>query len=129
MIQRNSILEVTDNSGANRAKCIGIPGHSGKNTARVGDIIKCSIVHAKPNGKIKKGSIHNALIVRTVSSIRKNDGTCISFSDNAVILMDEKYSIVGTSIFGTVVKESIENINGIPKETCAKIMSIAGEVI
>lgn len=96
MIQMQSNLEVADNSGARRVQCIKVLGGSGRKTAGVGDVIVVSIKEAIPRGKVKKGDVHRAVIVRTRKEVRRNDGTCIRFDRNAAVLVNKSNEPIGT---------------------------------
>ena len=105
MIQMQSNLEVADNSGARRVQCIKVLGGSGRTTAAVGDVIVVSIKEAIPRGRVKKGDVHRAVIVRTSKEVRRNDGTCIRFDKNAAVLVNKSNEPIGTRIFGPVTRE------------------------
>lgn len=122
MIQTQTILNVADNSGARRVMCIKVLGGSHRRYARIGDIIKVSVKEAIPRGKVKKGEVLNAVIVRTRSSVRRPDGSAIRFDDNAVVILNTQMQPVGTRIFGPVTRE----LRG---ENFMKIISLAPEVI
>ena len=122
MIQQESLLEVADNSGAKRLKCIKVLGGSKRKYASVGDIIVASVKEAIPNGKVKKGAVARAVIVRTSKEIRRKDGSYIRFDDNAVVLLDAAGEMRGTRIFGPVAKELRE-------KKFMKIISLAPEVL
>ena len=122
MIQMQSNLEVADNSGARRVQCIKVLGGSGRKTAGVGDVIVVSIKEAIPRGKVKKGEVHRALIVRTRKEVRRNDGTCIRFDKNAAVLVNKSNEPIGTRIFGPVTRE-------LRAAGHTKIISLAPEVI
>ena len=122
MIQMQSNLEVADNSGARRAQCIKVLGGSGRKTAGVGDVIVVSIKEAIPRGKVKKGDVHRAVIVRTRKEVRRNDGTCIRFDRNAAVLVNKSNEPIGTRIFGPVTRE----LRG---RQFMKIVSLAPEVL
>ena len=122
MIQMQSNLEVEDNSGARRVQCIKVLGGSGRKTAGVGDVIVVSIKEAIPRGKVKKGEVHRALIVRTRKEVRRNDGTCIRFDKNAAVLVNKSNEPIGTSIFGPVTRE-------LRSKQFMKIVSLAPEVL
>ena len=122
MIQMQSNLEVADNSGAKRVQCIKVLGGSGRKTAGVGDVIVVSIKEAIPRGKVKKGEVHRALIVRTRKEVRRNDGTCIRFDKNAAVLVNKSNEPIGTRIFGTVTRE-------LRSKQFMKIVSLAPEVL
>lgn len=110
MISRETVLNVADNSGALLVKCIGIPGGTNKRIAKVGEEIVCSIISVKPNvtsrgTKVTKGSVRRAIVIRTVSQIRRKDGSHISFSDNSVVLLDNAGKFFSTRVFGRVPRE------------------------
>ena len=102
MIQMQSNLDVADNSGARRVQCIKVLGGSGRKTAAVGDVIVVSIKEAIPRGRVKKGDVHRAVIVRTSKEVRRNDGSCIRFDKNAAVLVNKSNEPIGTRIFGAV---------------------------
>ena len=122
MIQMQSNLEVADNSGARRVQCIKVLGGSGRKTAAVGDVIVVSIKEAIPRGRVKKGDVHRAVIVRTSKEVRRNDGTCIRFDKNAAVLVNNSNEPIGTRIFGPVTRE----LRG---RKFMKIVSLAPEVL
>jgi large subunit ribosomal protein L14 len=122
MIQMRTRLEVADNSGAREVMCIKVLGSSHRRYAGIGDVIKVSIKDAIPNGKVKKGEVHNALIIRTRSGVRRNDGALIRFDSNAVVLLNEQLQPIGTRIFGPVTRE-------LRTENFMKIVSLALEVL
>ncbi|QQZ28462.1 50S ribosomal protein L14 [Thiothrix subterranea] len=122
MIQMQSILLVADNSGAKRVMCIKVLGGSHRRYAGIGDIIKVSIKDAIPRGKVKKGDVYNAVIVRTAHGVRRNDGSKIRFDGNAAVLLNNKLDPIGTRIFGPVTRE----LRG---EKFMKIISLAPEVL
>ena len=122
MIQMQSNLEVADNSGARRVQCIKVLGGSGRKTAGVGDVIVVSIKEAIPRGKVKKGDVHRAVIVRTRKEVRRNDGTCIRFDRNAAVLLDKQEEPIATRIFGPVTRE-------LRTKKFMKIISLAPEVL
>ena len=105
MIQVESNLDVADNSGARRVQCIKVLGGSKRKTASVGDVIVVSIKEAIPRGKVKKGDVHQAVIVRTVFPVRRPDGSAIRFDRNAAVLINKQQEPIGTRIFGPVVRE------------------------
>ncbi len=105
MIQMQSNLEVADNSGAKRVQCIKVLGGSKRRVAGVGDIIVVSVKEAAPRGKVKKGDVHRAVIVRTAKDIRRPDGSVIRFDTNAAVLVNKNEEPIGTRIFGPVVRE------------------------
>jgi large subunit ribosomal protein L14 len=122
MIQMKSVLEVADNSGAKKVVCIKVFGGSRRRYATVGDKIKVAVREAIPNSKIAKGSVHDAVIVRTVKEVRREDGSYIRFDVNSAVLIDEKGEPVGTRIFGPVARE----LRG---KKYMKIISLAPEVL
>ena len=122
MIQMQSNLEVADNSGARRIQCIKVLGGSGRKSAGVGDIIVVSIKEAIPRGRVKKGDVHRAVIVRTSKEVRRNDGSCIRFDKNAAVLVNKSNEPIGTRIFGPVTRE----LRG---RKFMKIISLAPEVL
>ena len=122
MIQTQSYLEVADNSGARRVMCIKVLGGSHRRYASVGDIIKVTIKEAIPRGKVKKGQVMKAVVVRTKKGVRRNDGSLIRFDDNAAVLLNNQDAPVGTRIFGPVTRE-------LRSEKFMKIISLAPEVL
>lgn len=122
MIQMQSNLEVADNSGAKRVQCIKVLGGSHRNSASVGDVIVVSVKDAIPRGKVKKGEVHRAVIVRTKSAVKRADGTTIRFDTNAAVLLNKQNEPIGTRIFGPVVRE----LRG---KQFMKIISLAPEVL
>ena len=122
MIQVQTELNVADNTGARRVEGIKVLGGSKQRYASVGDSIVVSVKEAIPNGKVKKGSVHKAVIVRTKFSIHRNDGSKVKFDNNAVVITDEKGEPVGTRIFGPVTRE-------LRSKGQTKIMSLAPEVL
>nr|WP_010133837.1 50S ribosomal protein L14 [Microbulbifer agarilyticus] len=122
MIQAESYLEVADNSGARRVMCIKVLGGSHRRYAGVGDIIKVTVKEAIPRGKVKKGQVMTAVVVRTKKGVRRPDGSLIKFDDNAAVLLNQNQAPVGTRIFGPVTRE----LRG---EKFMKIISLAPEVI
>lgn len=122
MIQMQSRLEVADNSGARKVQCIKVLGGSKRKTAGVGDIIVVSVKEAIPRGRVKKGEVHRALIVRTAKEIRRDDGTAIRFDRNAAVLINPQGEPVGTRIFGPVTRE-------LRQKGHMKIISLAPEVL
>lgn len=115
-------LDVADNSGARNVMCIKVLGGSHKRYARVGDIIKVSIKDAIPRGKVKKGDVVNAVVVRTKKAIRRKDGSAIRFDGNAAVLLNANLQPIGTRIFGPVTRE-------LRNEKFMKIVSLAPEVL
>jgi large subunit ribosomal protein L14 len=122
MIQTFSIMDVADNSGAKKVMCIKVLGGSKRRYASVGDIIKVSIREAIPNSKVKKGSVMNAVIVRTSKEVRRADGSYIRFDQNAAVLVNAAGEPVGTRIFGPVARE-------LRAKKFMKIISLAPEVL
>jgi large subunit ribosomal protein L14 len=122
MIQMQSKLDVADNSGARRVQCIKVLGGSHRRYARVGDIIKVSVKEAIPRGKVKKGDVMNAVVVRTSKAIRRSDGSSIRFDNNAAVMLNANLQPVGTRIFGPVTRE-------LRTEKFMKIVSLAPEVL
>lgn len=122
MIQMQSVLEVADNSGAKRVQCIKVLGGSKRRTATVGDIIVVSIKEAAPRGKVKKGDVHKAVIVRTRKDVKRADGSTIRFDSNAAVLVNNNKEPIGTRIFGPVVRE-------LRAARHMKIISLAPEVL
>ena len=122
MIQTQSYLEVADNSGARRVMCIKVLGGSRRRYARVGDLIKVAVREAIPRGKVKKGQVMTAVVVRTKKGVRRPDGSLIKFDDNAAVLLNNQEAPIGTRIFGPVTRE----LRG---EKFMKIISLAPEVI
>ena len=122
MIQTESYLDVADNSGARRVMCIKVLGGSKRRYARVGDLIKVTIKEAIPRGKVKKGQVMTAVVVRTKKGVRRADGSLVKFDDNAAVLLNNQDAPVGTRIFGPVTRE----LRG---EKFMKIISLAPEVL
>jgi len=122
MIQMQTTLNAADNSGAKRVQCIKVLGGSKRRYARVGDIIKVSIKDAIPRGKVKKGEVYNAVVVRTKKGIRRSDGSTIRFDNNAAVILNAKLEPIGTRIFGPVTRE-------LRSEKFMKIISLAPEVL
>lgn len=122
MIQTQTILTVSDNSGAKKAMCIKVLGGSKRKYATVGDVIVVAVKSAVPNSKIKKGNVEKAVIVRTHKEVRRPDGSYIRFTDNAAVIIDEKFEPVATRIFGPVARELREH-------GYSKIVSLAKEVL
>ncbi len=122
MIQMQTVLDVADNSGARKVMCIKVLGGSHRRYARVGDVIKVSIKEAIPRGKVKKGEVHNAVVVRTKKGVRRNDGSLIRFDDNAAVLLNANNQPLGTRIFGPVTRE-------LRTDNFMKIVSLAPEVL
>ena len=122
MIQVETNLEVADNSGARRVQCIRVLGGTGRRYASVGDIIVVSVKEAIPRGRVKKGEIHKAVVVRTAKEVRREDGTAIRFDKNAAVLINNAQEPIGTRIFGPVVRE-------LRARRFMKIISLAPEVL
>src|SRR6202142_1358371 len=122
MIQMQSILDVADNTGARTVMCIKVLGGSHRRYAGVGDIIKVSIKDAAPRGRVKKGDVYNAVVVRTRKGVRRPDGSLIRFDGNAAVLLNNKLEPIGTRIFGPVTRE-------LRSEKFMKIVSLAPEVL
>ena len=122
MIQMQSTLDVACNSGARRVQCIKVLGGSHRRYAGIGDVIKVSVKEAIPRGKVKKGQVMNAVVVRTRSGVRRNDGSLIKFDDNAAVILNAQNAPIGTRIFGPVTRE----LRG---EKFMKIISLAPEVL
>jgi large subunit ribosomal protein L14 len=122
MIQTQTMLEVADNSGARRVMCIKVLGGSRRRYANIGDVIKVSVKEAIPRGKVKKGDVLNAVIVRTRKGTRRPDGSLIRFDENAVVLLNAQMQPIGTRIFGPITRE----LRG---ENFMKIISLAPEVL
>lgn len=122
MIQTQSYLDVADNSGARQVMCIKVLGGSHRRYAGVGDIIKVSVKEAIPRGKVKKGQVMNAVVVRTKKGVRRADGSLIKFDDNAAVLLNNQLAPIGTRIFGPVTRE----LRG---DKFMKIISLAPEVL
>jgi large subunit ribosomal protein L14 len=122
MIQMQTNLEVADNSGARRVQCIKVLGGSKRKVAGVGDVIVVSVKEAIPRGRVKKGDVHRAVIVRTSKEIRRTDGSSIRFDRNAAVLINKQGEPIGTRIFGPVVRE-------LRARKYMKIISLAPEVL
>jgi len=122
MIQMQTNLDVADNSGARRVQCIKVLGGSHRRYASVGDIIVVSVKEAIPRGRVKKGDVHRAVVVRTAKEIRRNDGSAIRFDKNAAVLINKQGEPIGTRIFGPVTRE----LRG---KRYMKIVSLAPEVL
>jgi len=122
MIQTQTYLDVADNSGARRVMCIKVLGGSHRRYARVGDLIKVTVKEAIPRGKVKKGQVMTAVVVRTRKGVRRGDGSLIKFDDNAAVLLNAQNAPIGTRIFGPVTRE----LRG---EKFMKIISLAPEVL
>jgi len=122
MIQMQTILNAADNSGARRLMCIKVLGGSKRRYANVGDVIKVSIKDAIPRGRVKKGEVYNAVVVRTRKGVRRSDGSLIRFDGNAAVLLNAKLEPIGTRIFGPVTRE-------LRSGNFMKIVSLAPEVL
>ena len=122
MIQMQTNLDVADNSGAKRVMCIKVLGGSHRRYAGIGDIIKVSVIDAIPSGRVKKGEVYNALVVRTRKGVRRPDGSVIRFDGNAAVILNTQLQPLGTRIFGPVTRE----LRG---EKFMKIISLAPEVL
>ena len=122
MIQKESYLEVADNSGAKELQCIHIIGGTGKRYARLGDMVKCSVKKAIPGGNVKKGQVVTAVIVRTRKEFRREDGSYIRFGDNAGVVVSKEGEPVGTRMFGPIARE-------LRAKGYSKIISLAPEVL
>ncbi len=122
MIQRETELMVADNTGAKKIRCIGVPGGSARRYARLGDVIVASVKKTVPNSEIKKGEVVKVVVVRTRKSLRRKDGSYISFSENAGVIIDDTGNPKGTRIFGPVTRE----LRG---KNFMKIISLAPEVV
>ena len=107
MIQMQTVLDAADNSGARRVQCIKVLGGSKHRYAAVGDVIKVSVKDAIPRGKVKKGEIYNAVVVRTRKGVRRKDGSLIRFDGNAAVLLDYRLETIGTRIFGPVTHSEV----------------------
>ena len=122
MIQMQTQLDVADNSGARRVQCIKVLGGSKRRYARIGDLIKVSIKEAIPRGKVKKGDVYTAVVVRTRKGVRRSDGSLIRFDGNAAVILNASNQPIGTRIFGPVTRE-------LRSENFMKIISLAPEVL
>lgn len=122
MIQPFTRLQVADNSGAKELMCIRVLGGTGRRTAAIGDLIVCSVKQATPGGVVKKGDVVRAVVVRTKRSVRRKDGSYISFDENAAVVVKDDRSPRGTRIFGPVARE-------LRDKDYMKIVSLAPEVI
>ncbi len=122
MIQMQTSLDVADNSGARRVQCIKVLGGAKRRTAHVGDVIMVSVKEAIPRGRVKKGDMHRAVIVRTAKEIRRADGSSIRFDNNAAVLVTQQNEPIGTRIFGPVTRE-------LRAKKFMKIVSLAPEVL
>jgi large subunit ribosomal protein L14 len=122
MIQMETVLDVADNTGARSVTCIKVMGGSKRRYASIGDLIKVSIRDAAPRGRVKKGEIYDAVVVRTAKGVRRSDGSLIRFDHNAAVLLTPKFEPIGTRIFGPVTRE-------LRTEQFMKIVSLAPEVL
>ena len=122
MIQMQTMLEVADNSGAKRVMCIKVLGGSKRRYAGIGDVIRVSIKEAAPRGKVAKGEVHKAVVVRTRSGVRRPDGSLIRFDSNAVVLLNNVNQPIGTRVFGPVTRE-------LRTDSFMRLVSLAPEVI
>ncbi len=122
MIQMQTNLDVADNSGARRVQCIKVLGGSHRTIATIGDVIVVSIKEAIPRGRVKKGDVHRAVIVRTAKEVRRPDGSVIRFDRNAAVLINKQNEPIGTRIFGPVVRE-------LRAKGYMKIISLSPEVL
>jgi large subunit ribosomal protein L14 len=122
MIQMQTNLGVADNSGAKRVQCIKVLGGSHRRYAGIGDVIKVTVKDAIPRGKVKKGDVFNAVVVRTKKGVRRQDGSVIRFDGNAAVLLNNQLQPIGTRIFGPVTRE-------LRSERFMKIISLAPEVL
>jgi large subunit ribosomal protein L14 len=121
MIQQETVLDVADNSGAKSVRCIKVLGGSKRRTASVGDIIRVSIVSALPSGRVSKGDVHFAVVVRIKKGLRRSDGSVLRFDDNAVVLLNNQKDMIGTRVFGPVTREL--------RDAFKRIISLAPEVL
>jgi large subunit ribosomal protein L14 len=122
MIQMQSVLDVADNTGARAVMCIKVLGGSKRRYASIGDVIKVSVKDAAPRGRVKKGEVYHAVVVRTAKGVRRADGSLIRFDRNAAVLLNPKFEPIGTRIFGPVTRE-------LRTERFMKIVSLAPEVL
>ena len=122
MIQMETMLDVADNTGARSVMCIKVLGGSKRRYAHIGDVIKVSVREAIPRGKVKKGEVYDAVVVRTRKGVRRADGSLIRFDGNAAVLLNNKLEPIGTRIFGPVTRE-------LRSERFMKIVSLAPEVL
>ena len=122
MIQTETMLEIADNSGARRVQCIKVLGGSHRRYAGIGDIIKVSVKEAIPRGRVRKGQVMNAVVVRTRKGVRRPDGSVIRFDQNAAVLLNQQHQPIGTRIFGPVTRE-------LRSEKFMRIISLAPEVL
>lgn len=122
MIQMQTVLDVADNSGARKVMCIKVLGGSKRRYAGIGDVIKVSIKEAIPRGRVKKGDVYFAVIVRTRKGVRRSDGSLIRFDTNAAVILNAQHQPIGTRIFGPVTRE-------LRNEKFMRIISLAPEVL
>ena len=122
MIQMQSMLDAADNSGARRLMCVKVLGGSKRRYAHIGDIVKVTVKEAIPRGKVRKGEMYNAVVVRTRKGVRRADGSLVRFDRNAAVLLTNQLQPVGTRIFGPVTRE-------LRRERFMKIVSLAPEVL
>lgn len=122
MIQMQTELNAADNSGARRLRCIKVIGGSKRRYAGIGDVIKVSVADAIPRGRVKKGEVYNAVVVRTRKALRRPDGSAIRFDTNAAVLLNQRLEPIGTRIFGPVTRE-------LRSERFMRIISLAPEVL
>ena len=122
MIQTETMLEIADNSGARKVQCIKVLGGSHRRYAHIGDVIKVAVKEAIPRGRVKKGQVMDALVVRTRKGVRRPDGSLLKFDQNAAVLLNAQKQPVGTRIFGPVTRE-------LRTENFMRIVSLAPEVI
>jgi large subunit ribosomal protein L14 len=122
MIQMQTVLDVADNTGARAVMCIKVMGGSKRRYASIGDLIKVSVKDCAPRGRVKKGEIYDAVVVRTAKGVRRSDGSLIRFDRNAAVLLTPKFEPIGTRIFGPVTRE-------LRTEQFMKIVSLAPEVL
>ena len=122
MIQMQTVLNVADNSGARRVQCIKVLGGSHRRYAGIGDVIKVSVKDAIPRGKVKKGEVYDAVVVRTAKGVRRPDGSLIRFDTNAAVILSGQLQPIGTRIFGPVTRE-------LRTGKFMKIISLAPEVL
>ncbi|VFM94836.1 MAG: LSU ribosomal protein L14P [Candidatus Kentron sp. G] len=122
MIQMQSMLDAADNSGARRLMCVKVLGGSRRRYAHIGDIIRVAVKEAIPRGKVKKGELYHAVVVRTSKGVRRPDGSLIRFDKNAAVLLNNQFQPIGTRIFGPVTRE-------LRTERFMRIISLAPEVL
>lgn len=122
MIQQQSLMKVADNTGAKELMCIRVLGGTGRRYARIGDVVVCAVKKATPGGVVKKGEVVKAVVVRTVKSLRRADGSYIRFDENAAVIINADKNPKGTRIFGPVARELRE-------KEYLKILSLAPEVL